>query len=73
MAEKVSCYYKLELMNAKLSEIRFHDLRYGHTTMLLEAGEDIKGISGKRCHSTITLNAGTYSYVRDKPQREASK
>ena len=40
--------------------------------MLLELGEDIKIISDRLGHSTITLTADTYSYVRAKMQRVAS-
>lgn len=49
----------------------FHDLRHGHATMLLELGEDLKVISERLGHSTITLTADTYSHVREKMQREA--
>lgn len=40
--------------------------------MLLELGEDLKVISDRLGHSTITLTADTYSHVREKLQREAS-
>ena len=40
--------------------------------MLLELGEDIKVISDRLGHSTITLTADTYSHVREKLQRQAS-
>jgi len=39
--------------------------------MLLELGEDLKVISERLGHSTITLTADTYSHVREKMQREA--
>lgn len=41
-------------------------------TMLLELGEDLKVISERLGHSTITLTADTYSHVREKMQRDAS-
>jgi len=38
----------------------------------LELGEDIKVISDRLGHSTITLTADTYSHVGERLQREAS-
>lgn len=70
--EFISRQFKRDLKKANLPEIRFHDLRHGHATMLLELGEDIKVISDRLGHSTIILTADTYSHVREKMQREAS-
>ncbi len=71
--EFVSRSFKADLKKVKdLPEIRFHDLRHGHATMLLELGEDLKVISERLGHSTITLTADTYSHVRKKMQRDAS-
>ncbi len=70
--EFISRTFKRDLKKAGLPEIRFHDLRHGHATMLLELGEDIKVISDRLGHSTITLTADTYSHVREKLQRQAS-
>lgn len=71
--ESISRRFKQDLKKAGLPEIRFHDLRHGHATMLLELGEDIKVISDRLGHSTITLTADTYSHVREKLQREATR
>lgn len=71
--ESISRTFKRDLKKAGLPEIRFHDLRHGHATMLLELGEDIKVISDRLGHSTITLTADTYSHVREKLQREATR
>lgn len=70
--EFISRSFKRDLKKAGLPEIRFHDLRHGHATMLLELGEDIKVISDRLGHSTITLTADTYSHVRERMQRQAS-
>lgn len=64
--------FKRDREAAKLPPIRFHDLRHGHATMLLELGEDIKVISDRLGHSSITITADVYSHVREKMQREAS-
>lgn len=64
--------FKKQIQVADLPVIRFHDLRHGHATMLLEMGEDLKTISERLGHSTITITADTYTHVREKTQREAS-
>lgn len=64
--------FKKCIQAAGLPVIRFHDLRHGHATMLLEMGEDLKTISERLGHSTITITADTYTHVREKTQREAS-
>lgn len=71
--ESISWSFKRDLEKAGLPDIRFHDLRHGHATMLLELGEDIKVISDRLGHSTITLTADTYSHVRERLQRESSR
>ncbi len=71
--EFVSRSFKADLKKAKLPETRFHDLRHGHATMLLELGEDLKVISERLGHSTITMTADTYGHVRERMQREASR
>lgn len=71
--ESISRAFKRDLGKAKLRNIRFHDLRHGHATMLLELGENIKVISDRLGHSTITLTADTYSHVTEQLQREASR
>jgi len=68
----ITTSFKRDTKKANLPVIRFHDLRHGHATMLLELGEDLKVISDRLGHSTITLTADTYSHVREKMQREAS-
>jgi integrase len=68
----ISRSFKKDLKIANLPEIRFHDLRHGHATMLMEAGEDIKVIADRLGHSTIKLTADTYSHPGEKMQKEAS-
>ena len=69
----VSRSFKRDLKAAKLPEIRFHDLRHGHATMLLELGEDIKVISDRLGHSSIAMTGDIYAHVRDKLQRYSSR
>lgn len=70
--EFVSRLFKRDLDKAGLPEIRFHDLRHGHATMLIELGEDLKLISERLGHSTISMTADTYGHIREIKQREAS-
>lgn len=68
----ISRSFKEDRETAKLPAIRFHDLRHGHATQLLEMGEDIKVISDRLGHSTISITADTYAHVAEKMQRSAS-
>ena len=68
----VSRQFNKDLTDAALTPIRFHDLRHGHATMLLEMGENLKVISDRLGHSTIQMTADTYAHVAEKMQRSAS-
>jgi len=68
----ISRSFKWDREAAKLPAIRFHDLRHGHATQLLEMGEDIKVISDRLGHSNISITADTYAHVAEKMQRGAS-
>lgn len=48
---------------------RFHDLRHGHATLLLEMGEDLKIISDRLGHSTISITADIYAHTREYQQK----
>lgn len=64
--------FRRDAETAGLPVIRFHDLRHGHATMLLELQEDLKVISDRLGHSTITVTADIYSHVREEIQKRAS-
>jgi integrase len=51
---------------------RMYDLRHSHATLLLEAGENLKVVSERLGHSTITLTADTYSASLPTMQQGAS-
>ena len=68
----ISRAFKTDREALDLPPIRFHDLRHGHATMLLEMGEDIKVISDRLGHSTISITSDTYVHVAEKMQRSAS-
>lgn len=48
---------------ANLPEIRLHDLRHSHATVLLSKGAPIGAISKRLGHSNISVTLNTYSHV----------
>ncbi|AZV44875.1 integrase [Peribacillus asahii] len=56
---------------ADVPQIRFHDLRHTHATMLLAKGINVKVISERLGHSNIKVTLDTYSHVLPTMQEEA--
>ena len=54
-----------------LPAVSFHDLRHTHATWLLESGVDLKTVSQRLGHTSITITADTYGHVTDMMQRNA--
>jgi integrase len=52
-------------------EIRFHDLRHTHATMLLQQGVNPKIVSERLGHSNISITLDTYTHVSDTIQKDA--
>lgn len=52
--------------------IRFHDLRHTHATLLLSQGVDLKTISERLGHSSISRTMNTYTHVLKEMDRKAS-
>jgi integrase len=48
---------------------RFHDMRHGHATALLERGAPAKIVSERLGHSSIVITLDTYSPVTPRMQR----
>ena len=65
-------HYKKILKKANLPEIRFHDLRHTHATLMLSQGEEPKVISERLGHSTISITLDRYSHVLPNMQQEAA-
>lgn len=55
----------------QLPNITFHDLRHTHATWLLESGVDLKTVSQRLGHTSITITADIYAHVTDAMQRKA--
>ncbi|MGG1679923.1 tyrosine-type recombinase/integrase, partial [Neobacillus sp. NRS-1170] len=48
-----------------LPDIRFHDLRHSHATILLKANVHPKIVSARLGHSKIQVTMDTYSHLTD--------
>ena len=69
-----SRYFKRMVKQAGLDDsFSFHDLRHTHATLLLKQGVNIKVISERLGHSTITMTLDTYSHVLPDMQATAVK
>jgi integrase len=56
-------HFKQALEEAGLPEIRFHDLRHTHASLLLAAGVHPKLVQERLGHSQISLTLDTYTHV----------
>lgn len=61
------------IKKAKVPQIRIHDLRHTHATLLMELGENPKVVAERLGHSNIATTLRTYSHVTPKMQEEAVK
>ena len=52
--------------------IRLHDLRHTHATHLLMAGVNVKVVSERLGHSSVSLTLDTYGHVMSGQQAEAA-
>jgi integrase len=56
-----------------LPHVRFHDLRHSHATQLLRQGVNVKVVSERLGHSTISITLDTYSHVLPGMQEDAAR
>ncbi|HUY91821.1 MAG TPA: site-specific integrase [Pirellulales bacterium] len=64
--------YKPLLSKAGLPDIRFHDLRHSHATLLLLGGAHPKIVQERLGHSQISVTMDIYSHVLPGMQRQAA-
>ena len=57
---------------AGLANIRFHDLRHTHISMLIKAGVHARVIADRAGHSNISTTMDTYGHLYSETQREAA-
>lgn len=63
--------FKKILKKCNLPDIRFHDLRHTHATLLLLKGVNPKIVSERLGHSSVEITLDTYSHVLPDIQQEA--
>lgn len=66
-------HFKLALKAAGLPDIRIHDLRHSHASLLLAAGVNPKIVQERLGHSQISLTLDTYSHVIPSLQESAAE
>jgi integrase len=66
-------HFKGVIEKEGLPEIRFHDLRHTHASLLLAAGVHPKVVQERLGHSQISLTLDTYSSVLPSLQEEAAE
>lgn len=66
-------HFKSRLVEAGLPDIRVHDLRHSHASLLLASGVNPKLVQERLGHSTIALTLDTYSHVIPSLQEEVAK
>jgi len=72
-AANVYRQFKKAIRDLELPDIRFHDLRHAHATLLLQAGVNPKVVQERLGHSQISLTLDTYSHVIPSLQRDAAE
>lgn len=65
--------FQLEIKNAGLPPMRFHDLRHAYATLSLAAGVPLRVVQEALGHTSIALTAAVYAHVLPELQREAGK
>ena len=64
---------KLLLEQARLPDIRFHDLRHTFATNALARGMDIKTLSTILGHVSAATTLNTYSHITEEMRRQAAR
>ena len=70
--DDVSRGFKNLITDLHLPNVRFHDLRHTHASLMLAAGEHLKVVQERLGHSTISITADIYSHVAPGMQRIAA-
>jgi integrase len=66
-------HFKEAIKAAGLPDIRIHDLRHSHASLLLASGVNPKVVQERLGHASITLTLTTYSHVIPSLQEEVAK
>lgn len=71
-AELSRNFHKI-IQKVNIPDIRFHDLRHTHATLMLQQGIHPKVVSERLGHSTIGITMDTYTHVLPTLQKEAAQ
>lgn len=66
-------HFKLALKAVGLPDIRIHDLRHSHASLLLASGVNPKIVQERLGHASVTLTLTTYSHVIPSLQEEVAQ
>lgn len=67
-----SRYFYPALTDAKIDQIRFHDLRHTYASLMIEQGENIKYIQSQLGHSNPTVTWNVYAHLMKSTNQEAA-
>ena len=68
----VQRHFRKALKDAKIDQIRFHDLRHTYASLLLTQGENIKYVQTQLGHSSPTVTLNVYAHLMKKENQEAA-
>ena len=71
--DQVTKKFKQATASAGVGDMRLHDLRHTHATLMLAENVNLKVTSERLGHSTIAITAGPYSHVQPTVQEEAAQ
>lgn len=60
------------VVNSKIKNIRFHDLRHTHASLLVKLGVHPKEISTRLGHSDISITMNLYSHIYEETDQETA-
>lgn len=69
----ISQRFRRFLIKKELKQIRFHDLRHAHATLLIQKNVNSKIISDRLGHSNITTTLNIYAHTLKEMDREAGE
>jgi integrase len=67
--DQVTKEFKRIAREAGMGDLRFHDLRHTHATLMLGAGVHLKVTSERMGHSSIAITGNLYSHVQSTVQK----
>lgn len=69
----VNVLFRRFIKQSGLPEIRFHDLRHTHATILLQMGVNPKMVADRLGHSSVQITLDVYSHVLPSMQQDLSE